>query len=241
MDRALIKELLGFDSLVESACDCEPGQDHAHTVLFALSNIAILLSRTTMDFNIWGMEEVGMAKTDPAWSGVSSLMPQKAIPGSEFERIRLEASDIIGDMITGVTSNKNEPYQDMLPIYEGYRAALRSLCHIEKALSSYACLSRRVEPQKDRLLKYAREGFAATPDLAIKLIRDKNYGSRRAHRICATFVRVARERGIAPTETTGELLDEAAEIAGEKPPGLSTAEIREAQSRLAAEVAAILG
>jgi argininosuccinate lyase len=63
--------------------------------------------------------------------------------------------------------------------------------------------------------------------LAVKLIRDKGYGGRRAHRICATFVRIARERGIKPYETTGELLDEAARIADEDAPGLSTEEVRE--------------
>jgi argininosuccinate lyase len=72
-----------------------------------------------------------------------------------------------------------------------------------------------------------RDGFAATPDLAIKLIRDKGYGGRRAHRICAVFVRLARQRQIKPYQTTGELLDEAAKVANEKPPGLSTAEVRE--------------
>jgi argininosuccinate lyase len=60
------------------------------------------------------------------------------------------------------------------------------------------------------------------------LIRDHGYGGRRAHRICATMVRIARERGIRPQEVTGELLDEAARIADETPPGLTSEVIREA-------------
>lgn len=227
VDRQMITELLGFDSLVEPAYDCEGGQDHPLTILFALTNITTLLSRTAMDHNIWSMEEIQMVRVSPAWCGVSSMMPQKAIPGSQLERIRIEACNVIGETITGVVACKGEPHGDMLPIYEGYRGALRAMCHAEKALGFYSSMLPAIEPDRERMLHFAREGFSATPDLAVKLIRDKGYGGRRAHRVCATFVRIARERGIKPYETTGELLDEAARISDEEPPGLSTEEVRE--------------
>lgn len=227
VDRELVADLLGFDRLVEPAYDCEPGQDHALHILFALTSLGVMLSRTAMDFNIWGMEEVGMVTVDPSWHGISSMMPQKSIPGSEFERVRQEASIVIGDMITGVVSNKGEPYSDMLPIYEGWRSALTALCHIEKALGFFNGLMGSTVPNKERMLEYAREGFAATPELAVKLVREKGYGGRRAHRICATMVRMARERGLKAYEATGELLDEAARVADETPPGLSTEDVRE--------------
>ena len=226
VDRRMITELLGFDSLVEPAYDCEGGQDHPLTILFALTNVTILLSRTSMDHNIWSMEEIAMIRVPPEWCGVSSMMPQKAIPGSQLERIRIAACNVIGETITGVVACKGEPHGDMLPIYEGYRGALRAMCHAEKALGFYSSMLPAMKPDKERMLHLAREGFSATPDLAVKLIRDKGYGGRRAHRICATFVRIARERGIKPYETTGELLDEAARIADEEPPGLCTEEVR---------------
>ena len=227
VDRHLVTRLLGFDTLVEPAYDCEAGQDHPLTILFALANIATLLSRTAMDHNIWGMEEVDMVRVDPSWCGVSSLMPQKAIRGSQFERVRLEASDIIGDMMTGLVATKGEPHSDMLPIYEGYRGALRALCHAEKMLGFFEGMLRAVRVQKQRMLELASAGYSATPDLAVKLIREKGYGGRRAHRICATMVRIARERGVAALQATGDLLDEAARVANEDPPGLTTAEVRE--------------
>jgi argininosuccinate lyase len=192
-----------------------------------LTNITTLLSRTAMDHNIWSMEEIRMIKVPPRWCGVSSMMPQKAIPGSQLERIRIDACNVIGETITGVVACKGEPHGDMLPIYEGYRGALRALCHAERALGNYSSMLPAIEPDKERMLYFAREGYSATPDLAVKLIRDKGYGGRRAHRVCATFVRIARERGIKPYETTGELLDEAARIADEEPPRLTTEDVRE--------------
>jgi argininosuccinate lyase len=223
-----VTELLGFDCLVEPAYDCEAGQDHPLTILFGLTNLVTLLSRVAMDHNIWGMEEVAMFRTAPEWHGVSSLMPQKSIPGSQWERIRLEASDVVGCMLTGVVATKGEPHADMLPIYEGWRGALRALCHAEKALGFFVGLLPNVQPDRERMLALAREGFAAAADLAILLIRDHGYGSRPAHRICATFVRLARERGLRAFETTGELLDEAARAVSEREPGLSTEQVRDA-------------
>jgi len=227
VDRPLVTALLGFHATVEPAYDCEAGQDHPLTILFALTSIVTLLSRTAMDHNIWGMEEVAMIRVPPGWAGVSSMMPQKCIPGSQFERVRLSASDVMGDMMTGLISTKGEPHSDMLPIYEGWRAALRAMCHAERAMGFYKGLIANLECDKERMLKFAREGFSAAPDLAVKLIRDHQYGGRRAHRICATFVRIARERGILACETTGDLLDEAARIADEPEPGLTTEVVRD--------------
>ena len=226
VDRALVGALLGFDSTVVPAYDCEAGQDHPLTILFALANIMALLSRTAMDHNIWAMEEIAMIRIPPEWCGVSSMMPQKCIPGSQFERVRLEASDVMGEMMTGLIATKGEPHSDMLPIYEGWRSALRALCHAEKALGFYKGLLAALEPVRERMLDLARAGFSAAPDLAVALIRDHGYGGRRAHRICATFVRMARERKLAACETTAALLDEAAQVAEENPPGLSTEEVR---------------
>lgn len=226
--RKRVAELLGMDRLVEPAYDCEAGQDHALTVLFAATNIAVLLSRTAMDHNIWGMESVDWLRVPPEWSGVSSLMPQKNIYGSQFERIRIQSDDIIGQMVTGVVSMKGEPHADMLPIYEAYRGALRSLCHLEMALGFFTGLVRELELDKPKLLKLSQEAFAAAPDLAIKLIRERGYGARPAHRTCATFVRYARERGIPANQATGELLDEAAEFLEYPLPAFTTDQVREA-------------
>ncbi|OGV89381.1 MAG: hypothetical protein A3K19_33825 [Lentisphaerae bacterium RIFOXYB12_FULL_65_16] len=102
------------------------------------------------------------------------------------------------------------------------------MCHIERALGFFEGLLRNTQPNRPRMLQLAREGFAATPDLAVKLIRDKGYGGRCAHRICATFVRLARERDLKACDTTGELLDDAARLTRDLAPGLATADVRDA-------------
>ena len=228
VDRRLVTELLGFDALVETTYDCEPGQDHALTMLFALTNVMTVVSRAMMDHEIWASEDLALIHMPPGYLGQSSLMPQKAHPGSRFERVRMETNRVTGEMMHAVLCVKGEPYQDVLPIYEAWHGALRAMCHAERALGFFRSLLPHVQPDTERLLRLAREGFSAAADLAIVLIRQKGLGGRRAHRICGTLVRLARERGIKACDTTGDLLDEAARVAGEEPPGLSTDEVREA-------------
>lgn len=227
VDRHLVTELLGFDALMEPAYQCEGAQDYGLTTLFSLVNIMTVLSRTAMDHAIWGMEDCGFVTLPGRLLGISSLMPQKAHPGSTFESIRTRAARVIGHMNAGVAGCNGEPLTDVLPIYEAWTQASEALETAEGTLNGFSDILRNVLPNKEKMLQHTRDGFSGAPDLAIKLIREKGYGGRRAHRICAVFVYLARKQGLKPYETTGALLDEAAKIANEEPPGLSTKEIRE--------------
>jgi len=227
VDRQMITELLGFDALMEPTYQCEGAQDYGLTTMFALANIMTVLSRTAMDHGIWGMEDCGFITLPGRFLGYSSLMPQKAHPGSTFERIRINAYKVMGYMTMGLVACKSEPLTDVLPIYEAWKQASNALRETEEALNRWPDIITSVQLNKEKMLQNTRDGFSGAPDLAIKLIREKGYGGRRAHRICGVFVYLARKQGLKPYETTGELLDEAAKVANEKAPGLTTAEIRE--------------
>jgi len=227
VNRQMITELLGFDALMEPTYQCEGAQDYGLTTMFALANIMTVLSRTAMDHGIWGMDDCGFLTLPGRLLGISSLMPQKAHPGSTFERIRINADKVIGYMTMGLVACKGEPLTDVLPIYEAWKQASNALEETERSLDRWSDIITSVRPNKEKMLQHTRDGFSGAPDLAIKLIREKGYGGRRAHRICATLVYLARKEGLKPSQVTGALLDEAAQVANEKAPGLSTAEIQE--------------
>ncbi len=228
VDRNLITTFLGLDGLVEPCYDCEPSQDYALTSLFALTNIMTTMSRFALDHEIWGSDNVGIISVKSTWMGTSSYMPQKAHPGTAFERLRIPANKAIGGMFTGLLAMKDEPYQDVLPIYGSYQALFGAGYNSVQAMHTYTLLLPDIIPKKDVMLKKASEGFCGATDLALALIRQKGYGPRRAHRITGTMIRLARERGMNAIQVTGDLLDEAAESLGEPHPGLSTQEILDA-------------
>ena len=233
VDRYMITEFLGFDKLVEPTYDGEAGQDYAMNTLFALSNIMITLSRTAMDHGIWGMDGYRTHTVAAGHLGVSSLMPQKAHSGSAYERVRISANNVIGAMNIGVLGLKGEPHADVLPSYQAaYRApnsgAIGALCETEMTMVVFGDIIKTMNVDKEKLLQLTRDGWGCTPDLQERLIQKHGYGRRRAWRICAVMVRIARDhRKIKPCELTGAMLDEAALVAKQKPPKLATKELQE--------------
>jgi len=109
-DRRLLTELLGFDELVEPTYDCEASQDHSLSIMFALSNIALLITKVAMDLEIWTMEELDLFHTEPGYRGQSSFMPHKAHPGSRLERTRVPAAEVLGETSKAMFLTKAEPH-----------------------------------------------------------------------------------------------------------------------------------
>jgi argininosuccinate lyase len=230
VDRNMVTELLGFDETIELTFDCEGSQDEMLTSLFAASNMGVTLSRIALDMNVWVTEEWDIFEVDMAYRGVSSFMPQKANAGNRLEHIRQEVNDILGAMHTCLHSFKNEPLQDVLTVYQADRYVHNGLGHLQGALAMLRYLLPNITPRKERMWEMLRRGYSGAPDLSITMIRQKGFGGRCAHRICATMVRIARERGIKACECTGALLDEAARISGDPEPHLTDAEVQDSMS-----------
>ena len=226
VDRQLLTELLGLDDLVAPTYDCEAAQDHSLTALYALTNITVLLSRVAMDMNIWGMDEMDMVRTHPAWCGVSSFMPQKCDNGSNFERTRVKAADVIGEMFKCVTQLKGEPNADIQAAYQLPERALLGMVHARQCIGWMDAMLGSIFPQKERMLKIARSGYGCATELVVHLVTKHDIGGRHAHGIVATMVRNARLQGLKAYECTGEMLDEAAEFLGDKPIGVDTDTVR---------------
>jgi argininosuccinate lyase len=222
IDRDLMAKLLGFDDVLETTYDCEASQDHSMSILFGLSNLVTILSKAAMDMDIWGLEEVDMLKTDPAWCGVSSMMPNKCIPGALFERTRIEAGYVIGEMMKATVMVKGEPHGDVLPMLEAPKIAITAMSRAMVAMGYMKGMLKNIIPQKKVMLEYVRAGFSCATEVAYHMVKELDYGPRRAHRIVATMVRLARERQLKAYEVTGDLLDEAAEFAEERSPRLET-------------------
>jgi len=160
-------------------------------------------------------------------------MPQKAHPGSEYERLRISANDVIGAMVVGMLGLHGEPFGDVLTSYQASdrtptKGAIGALCETERTMVVFGDMIETMIVDKEKLLQLTRDGWGCTPDMQEKLIQEKEYGRRPAHRICAVMVRIARDhRKLLPSALTGEMLDEAAVVAGVPKPGLTTEEVQE--------------
>lgn len=212
VDRKMVADLLGFDGIIGSSFDCEAGQDYATSLLFGLANMAVVMSRTSMDHEIWGLDELGYFRPDGCVAGPSSLMPQKAHAGGELEKVRYYSNDVLNALHRALLSLKGEPYEDILPIYQAWCAAESGLYISMLILRLFKAYLENIHFDKERMLKTAAEGYSCMPDMAIYLIKNRGLAGRHAHRICATTTFLARKKGIKGNEITPELMNEALEL-----------------------------
>jgi len=163
---------------------------------------------------------------NPKWAGVSSFMPQKCDNSANCERTRLQACDMIGEMVKCVTHLKGEPHGDTQAPFQLPQRATVGMAHARECIGWMNAFLENVFPQKERMLKIVRAGYGCTTELAAHLVKQGIYGNRKAHSVVATMVRDARVAGLKSYECTGEMLDTAAEYLDVKPPRLDTATVR---------------
>jgi argininosuccinate lyase len=223
VDRRLMTQLLGMDDLLEVTYDCEASQDHTLQLIFTMANICATLSKLTMDVEIWGLEEIGMVHVDRSLAGVSSMMPQKCHNGGVTEVLRDDICDILSNAVNGMLRTKAEPHGDVMAMYFFPRKGWETLINGKSVIRRCGMLLQNLHVDRDGMLAHVRQGYSCMTELVVHMVQELGYGGRRAHRICATLVRMARDRNIPAPELTGEMLDEAASQCGEEPPGLSTA------------------
>src|SRR5690606_1966163 len=73
-------EDLGFAARFENSLDAVSDRDFVAEALFALSMLAIHLSRMGEEVILWSTDEFGFARLDDAYSTGSSMLPQKKNP-----------------------------------------------------------------------------------------------------------------------------------------------------------------
>ncbi len=225
VDRLYLSDLLGFDELLEVTYDCEASQDHTMHLMFSLANIANTLSKFSMDIEIWGLEEIDMVRIDRSLAGVSSMMPQKCHNGV-VEYLRNDICNLLATMFAGVLLTKGEPHGDVTAMFTFPLKGIEALANGKAIVRMSDMFMKNLHPQKENMLEHVRQGYSCMTELVVYLVREKGYGGRRAHRICATLVRMARDRKIKAPDLTGQMLDEAAGQCGEESPGMTTAQIQ---------------
>ncbi len=226
VDREYMAELLGLDGVMEATYDCEASQDHSYAIMFALSNMAIHISRYSMNHYIWALDEIDTIRTQPSMCGISSFMPQKCDSGSGYEHVRISCSDVLGETVKAMFNLKGEPHGDVLPAMLLPNYAINGMIMAQVCMLRFSNMLRHIILQKDRMRSIVKSGYSCATEVATFLIQHKGYGGRLAHSIVATMVRNARVKGLKSYECTGEMLDEAAAYLGVKEPGIDTATLQ---------------
>ena len=197
VNRARLAHDLGFHSISANSIDAVGDRDFMFDSLFALSGVALHLSRLAEDLILFGSSEFGFVRFGDAFSTGSSMMPQKRNPDA-LELARSSPARIGGDLfsllitIKGTPSGYNKDFQDdKRPLFDAIDAILL-------LLPAVAGTVRTLKFNRRRMRDAVSSSMMAT-DLADALVR-RRVTFRDAHRAVGKLVREAEQAGVELAE-----------------------------------------
>ncbi|GED57689.1 argininosuccinate lyase [Brevibacillus formosus] len=210
ISRERMRELLGFDELVENSYDAVCGADYLGEVATAVQLAAINLGRTVQDMLLWCTQEFAGLKVASPYVQISSIMPQKRNPVS-FEHMRSLLSSAAGNATTVLTMMHNTPFGDIVDTEDDMQPyAWRSMGVLEQMYRLMASVVGTMEVNKDVLLERAKGSFATVTELADTLVRTDQLSFRKSHHIVSRVVKEAMSEQLAANQISLELVNRAA-------------------------------
>jgi len=193
ISRVLLQGSLGFASISRNSIDAVADRDFVAEVIFALSLLAVHLSRMAEDLILFGTSEFGFVRFGDGFSTGSSMMPQKRNPDA-LEVARGSAARVIGDltsllaMLKGLPSGYNKDLQDdKRALFDAVDTALLVLPAVAGTLDELEFNSTRMAA--------AVSGSMMATDLADYLV-ERGASFREAHAAVGHLVRQSEESGI---------------------------------------------
>ena len=178
---------LGFSAVFDNSLDVVSDRDFVAEFLFALSMIAIHLSRLGEEWVLWTSEEFGFATLDDAYATGSSMLPQKK-NADIAELARGKAGRVIGDlagvlaMLKGLPLSYNRDLQeDKEPLFDAVEQVSLGLAAIDGMIATATF-------RYDRMQEAADAPAMAATDLAEHLVRG-GLPFRDAHAVVGALVR----------------------------------------------------
>ena len=192
IDREYSAKLLGFDRPMSNSIDAVSSRD---MILETLSNTAILsvnLSRFAEEIILWVSTEFNFIKLPDSLTTGSSIMPQKRNPdGAEI--IRSKAGRVIGSLSTLLVVMKGLPLTYNKDLQEDKEPLFDAIDTIELSLQVMCQMITEMKPNKDRMLKSAKNGYSIATDIADILVQNLDIPFRDSHKIVGSIVSFAEE------------------------------------------------
>ena len=178
---------LGFARVFDNSLDAVSDRDFVAEILFALSLVAVHLSRIGEEWVLWTSDEFGFAVLDDAYATGSSMLPQKK-NADIAELARGKAGRVIGDLTGLLTTLKGLPLAYNRDLQEDKEPLFDAMDQVSLALSALAGMIATARFVPERMRNAADAPTMAATDLAEFLVR-AGTPFRDAHAIVGALVR----------------------------------------------------
>lgn len=202
LDRYLVAEELGFDSITENSLDGVSDRDFAIELASCLSIVMMHLSRFSEEIILWSTFEFGFIELDDAYSTGSSIMPQKKNP-DVAELVRGKSGRVYGGLFTLLTVMKSLPLAYNKDMQEDKEAIFDCIDTVKVCLPVFTRMIATMKVKADNMYKAAQGGFTNATDIADYLVK-KGIPFRSAHEIIGKMVLYCIEHQKAIDQLTME-------------------------------------
>lgn len=186
IDRFMVAELLGFDSVCQNSMDGVSDRDYAIELLSALSIMMMHLSRFSEEIILWSSSEFGYVELDDAFSTGSSIMPQKKNPDIA-ELVRGKTGRVYGDLTALLTVMKGIPLAYNKDMQEDKEAVFDALDTVKICLELFASMLETATFSTSVLRDAVSKGFINATDCADYMVK-KGIPFRSAYKVVGQLV-----------------------------------------------------
>jgi argininosuccinate lyase len=197
IDRALLKEELGFKRIAPNGLDATGARDYVAELIFVLTLIGTHASRLAGELFTYASSEYGFVRLSDAFCTGSSLLPQKKNP-DVLELARAKPSRLTGDLsgmlslLRGLPVGYNKDLQeDKTFLFDAVDTVLLTLPALRGAVEE-------MEADGGRMAQALDATMLAT-DLADGLVR-RGVPFREAHGLVGKLVSAAESLSVPLTE-----------------------------------------
>ena len=186
IDRQMVKDELGFNSVCTNSLDGVSDRDFAIELASDISIAMMHLSRFSEEVVLWCSWEFKFIELDDGFSTGSSIMPQKKNPDIT-ELVRGKTGRVYGDLMTLLTMMKSLSLAYNKDMQEDKEAIFDAVDTIKECLITVIPMIDTMTVLKDNMRKAAAKGFINATDLADYLTK-KGVPFRDAYKISGSIV-----------------------------------------------------
>lgn len=169
LDRNMVADLLGFDSVSLNSLDGVSDRDFCIELASALSLVMVHLSRFSEEIIMWCSWEFKFVELDDAFSTGSSIMPQKKNPDIA-ELVRGKSGRVFGDLTTLLTVMKGIALAYNKDMQEDKEAIFDAVDTVKMCLNAFTPMIDTMTVLKENMRHAAAKGFINATDCADYLV-----------------------------------------------------------------------
>ena len=194
INRNMVAELLGFDSVSQNSLDGVSDRDFCIELAAALSAVMVHLSRFSEEIIMWCSWEFKFIELDDAFSTGSSIMPQKKNPDIA-ELVRGKSGRVFGDLTALLTVMKGIPLAYNKDMQEDKEAIFDAVDTVKMCLTAFTPMIDTMTVLKDNMRSAAAKGFINATDCADYLV-GKGLPFRDAYKATGELVALCIDKGL---------------------------------------------